>query len=906
MNLPKTPLKNLLPPLLLLLLPLLVNLPALAGWYVTDPLAFFGGTGVSGKHHAGYPWIDPNVGFQAQALGRLSAEQWLSGRVPWWNPYNGAGLPLAAEAQPAALFLPFILLMHFQSGGLWLEVLLQMLAGIATYALLRRIGLSRTAALGGALLFEFNGTFAWHGAPISTPIAFLPLLLLGIEQLRARVAADRAGGWLLVPAALAWSIYAGFPETAYIDGLFAGLWTLSRLAGLERRQQVRFAGRLCLAVGVGLLCSLPQIVPFAEFVALSHVGGHEGFFAHVPLPAPSLAQTLMPWLYGPIFAYDGPAGAVAASWRNVGGYFSVPGLFVALLGLAYGRRGLCLPLLGWIVLCLAKTYDVRPVSDLVNLLPMIKSVAFFRYAPPSWEFAGAVLAAMALDGMQRRPQPAHLDVLAALAATALCAAVALRLAGDPVRALLEAPHHAFTTGSLAWAACTAVVAAALALSHGRLRRAPHLLAVLLALDACLLFVPPIRSGLREPVQHGHGTAFLQAHARLQRVYSLGPLAPNYGAFFGVAQINHNYLPVTRDWVDYIHARLDPQADMVTYTGTANLSGKDYVAELAGTRRGAYEELGVKYVLAQAGTHPFAEAMLATTARSQPTRALPLEPDRPVVVAWTPAASSSLSFDAVTVLIGNYRGESDGVLRARVCVALADCAEGERALAGSVDNAPLAIRLDRPLRIDASGPHPPVVEATITQAGSRHPVALWLMDADEGRRARMDGNRATLVPKLGLLPAPGQQDTLPRAVYEGDDMAIYELPAPRPYFEAEGGDCSLQPSGRTRVSLHCEEPARLLRREAFYPGWTATVDGRPVPLERAHGLFQGLAVPAGTHAVAFDYRPTHALPMLGGFGIGLFALAAGGVREWRRKPTQRNGDARSSSITMASSRPSRAG
>ncbi len=160
----------------------------------------------------GMPWIDPNVGYQAHALGKLSADLLLHGQLPWWNPYNGVGLPLAAEAQPASLFLPFVLLYHFREGFMWVEVLLQILAGICTYAFLRKMRLTELAAVTGGVLYEFNGTFAWHGAPIIGPIAFLPMLLLGVEQLIQRTREGRSGGWWLIPIALAWSIYAGFPR----------------------------------------------------------------------------------------------------------------------------------------------------------------------------------------------------------------------------------------------------------------------------------------------------------------------------------------------------------------------------------------------------------------------------------------------------------------------------------------------------------------------------------------------------------------------------------------------------------------------------------------------------------------------------------------------------------------------
>ena len=54
-----------------------------------------------------------------------------------------------------------------------------------------------TASGTGAMLYELNGTFAWMpGGCLTAPIAFLPLLLYGIE--RSRRAGSRGLGLLLV------------------------------------------------------------------------------------------------------------------------------------------------------------------------------------------------------------------------------------------------------------------------------------------------------------------------------------------------------------------------------------------------------------------------------------------------------------------------------------------------------------------------------------------------------------------------------------------------------------------------------------------------------------------------------------------------------------------------------------
>ncbi len=44
-------------------------------------------------------------------------------------------------------------------------------------------------------------------------------------------------------------------------------------------------------------------------------------------------------------------------------------------------------------------------------------------------------------------------------------------------------------------------------------------------------------------------------------------------------------------------------------------------------------------------------------------------------------------------------------------------------------------------------------------------------------------------------------------------------------------------------------------EIYYPGWTATIDGRPAEIGRADYTLRALRVPAGSHKVVMEFRPT---------------------------------------------------
>jgi hypothetical protein len=69
--------------------------------------------------------------------------------------------------------------------------------------------------------------------------------------------------------------------------------------------------------------------------------------------------------------------------------------------------------------------------------------------------------------------------------------------------------------------------------------------------------------------------------------------------------------------------------------------------------------------------------------------------------------------------------------------------------------------------------------------------------------------------------------------------------------------------RMRVSLDC--PAYLVLTDTYYPGWKATVDGKPAPIRAADLYFRAIALEPGVHLVSFRYNP---LSVSLGLGVGL--------------------------------------
>jgi hypothetical protein len=595
---------ELLPALLLVGLAIVANLPYLIGWFNPNPLNQLSGLGTTTKAGLlpGFDAIDPNSGLTSQALGHLAAVDWRHGIIPWWNHNAGVGAPLAGGMQSAALF-PLVLLLGYSNGQVFFHLSLEVVAALATYFLIRRVTTSRLAAWAGGAAFCLNGTVAWLGHAPSNPIAFLPVLLLGIEKSRDATVAGRRRGWALVAIGLAFSLYAGFPETAYIDTLFAGLWTLIRIWQLPRREVVRFLGKVITGVVVGLLLAAPILVAFFDYLPHAYTGGHNGFFGHVSLVPASLPMTVLPYVYGPIFGFSpyDATGALAAAWGSIGGYLTTGLLVLAVIGL-FGRRHRPLRILlaAWIVVALARTFGVSIASAVVNAVPQMGNTAFYRYAPVSWELAVVVLAALGIDDIAAGDISALRR--AAAAVVALLATVLLALDSLPLlHHLVGAPHHrVWALASAGWGAAVVVaVAVAALLIRGRARTVA--LTALLVMDVLIMFLIPQLSAPRRTSFDAKPVAFLRSHLGTARFFTLGPLIPNYGSYFGLASAGDTDVPLPKLWTDYLTKNLDTNVDPIIFTGTtqANSAGPSPAQEFV-THFANYEAIGVKYLLLPRG------------------------------------------------------------------------------------------------------------------------------------------------------------------------------------------------------------------------------------------------------------------------------------------------------------------
>ena len=134
-------------------------------------------------------------------------------------------------------------------------------------------------------------------------------------------------------------------------------------------------------------------------------------------------------------------------------------------------------------------------------------------------------------------------------------------------------------------------------------RARRLIAALLvSLEALVLFALPELSAPRDVQVDRAAVTFLQHHLGLSRFFTLGPLQPNYGSYYAIASLNADDIPVPSEFGRFVNTQLDPAVNPLIFNGTppgrppsAPSPQKELTDHLPGYRNAA-----VQYVLAPAG------------------------------------------------------------------------------------------------------------------------------------------------------------------------------------------------------------------------------------------------------------------------------------------------------------------
>jgi hypothetical protein len=208
-------------------------------------------------------------------LYRLVASEWLSGRVPLWNPWLNGGQPLAAMNTAGVFYPPQLLATWLLPDGISLNMLMighVALAGAAAFLMARDAGVSRDASLLAGLSFALSGSILFH--------VYAPNALAGAAWAAWAIRAGirllerfDAGDFLVLSLALACTVLAGDPQSTVHAGIVVGIllwcryrWPARTQAVAHRRAIVGRCGVLVAAAMFGGLLSCVQLGLTREFM----------------------------------------------------------------------------------------------------------------------------------------------------------------------------------------------------------------------------------------------------------------------------------------------------------------------------------------------------------------------------------------------------------------------------------------------------------------------------------------------------------------------------------------------------------------------------------------------------------------------------------------------------------------
>jgi hypothetical protein len=584
-------------PLILIVLVVLIgNITLVTGLSNNDPIAWTSAISHELCRISCGRTIDPNVGAITQSLGHRAALDVIHGHLPWWNSLEGLGTPLAGEMQSAALF-PLTWLLAAPGGLVWMHIILEAIAGTTTFLFLRRLSVPVAFATMGGMLFALDGTFAWLANTVVNPLAFLPMLLLGVEIILDRSSDNTRRGLTVAAVALALSLYSGFPEGAYFDALFCGVWAIIRLFSLSPDRRVRALRRLAIAAVIGVGLALPTLVPFYDFVKVAYLGGHTSAIdGSASMPKMAIRALFNPYVYGLIF--DNPNASHV--WDTIGGYFTVSVSALGIVGLFGSRlRALRIFLAAWIIIAMAGSFDFFHLRALWNLIPLVDTSAFARYIISSCEMALIILAVLGIADLATRQRSRVY-----LAGSSIFMALVLLWCTLTAQSYNRGvAHHAHVRYLIIALGLIPFVAIGIIIVVSLLKRrwwSMYLVAAVLVGESLVMFMIPTVSAPKEINVDYAPINYLLQHQGEERFVDLGVLFPNWGSQFGLNEFSMIDLPFPRAFKNYIQTSLYPglkpaQEFLVTGGLVGTIKWENELVE----HFEAYENASVKYLLAPA-------------------------------------------------------------------------------------------------------------------------------------------------------------------------------------------------------------------------------------------------------------------------------------------------------------------
>ncbi len=831
------------------------GLPAVLGLSWWPSWSTSGMSTASGTRNAAYPaaldtWT---FGTVAWPLRHVAAQALRHGRLPLWDPNASLGLPLFGRYD-SQLLLPSEWLAVLGGPVTWTLLLLadMVLAGFGTYLFLRGTRLADIPALAGAVFYMFSGYFVWFYTVPSfiAEASILPWLFWVVDQ-RRQGTMGAVRSFAISAFVIGMLLESGQPQVAVLVLLGCALYlVVGALLSPEPLRQIIRLISIIAGVPLGVAVALPQLRLFSEMLHVGYSLHSPGAYSGTAVNVLNLTSMIWPYLLGQLgspWQSTVNLGSGAARFVQEGFpmMLGAVGLFTMCLALtqqfaiAWGRKNLRGADAAWwsllVVLYLVLLLLLPPgplnilgPTNLVQSLwqhSVLNQVNFPRYVVPLLSFLAAAFVAAGTNAV------AQLKRWQLLVTSAACLVVVGALLVPVVRiagVTLQSAEGGYMWDSIVISMVVFVVGLGMALTiaflaeTGRVTVQRAQVAILLVLMAEL--VSCVRYGLAMGDEYLRLAPFLTVVAcgplvltRRERLISpvlgaalLATAVILYHAQYGLPRLQDPYSTKKPAYMDFVAARQNAASAPRRLLQTFPYMVPNFPSSLG-----------------MANLPTSSPLQIGTTA----WYILNTLTDKPEGVPYylLPNQWWGMSTDPQSALIAwnNY-------VTRRVYYNLVGVRYIVDAPKGWWSHHQLS-HVDEVFRDS---------EAVVYEDKNALPRAFAVASArrvpDLATAQNMLLTPGINLRRTAIIEAP--EGSLPDSILKPghDDF--------RPIHIASYTS--------TLISLNTDfdQPELAILTDAFYPGWTASVDGRQAAIYRVDTIARGVIVPAGKHQVVLSYYP----------------------------------------------------
>jgi Bacterial membrane protein YfhO len=513
--------------------------------------------------------------FFEPALAVTGNDYW-SGTLPLWNPYQAYGQPFAAGMQAQPFFpLTILLSLHVTPWTYNLYLLTRLfIAGFFTYLFLR-LFLDFLPAVTGGVAIMLGGYYLLEMVMPHLSVEMLtPAAFFAGERLLRR---HSYGNLLAFTAILFLINLGGMPESALL--LFALLYcylVLRIAVEVEIREWFAAAGWILLPSLAALCLSSVILLPFVEFL-------RHGYNTHdLAGTGGAMPGLLFHWFSANVFNYLFPL--LYGPYRELSNEFGIIVFFfilISLFGIFAKSKHPAKPeaesrlrfITIFFLICLAllamKRYGVQPINE-IGRLPFFRLVDMYKYDEALVTFCAAVLCGVGAQRLLRRDLPQTVIAIGLVVAFAMIPLAAYEgqstIVGE-LKSGLEGRQVPAKYPEIALGLAAIVLfflAISVFLFDKRRRRLGVAVLLLLTTELSLNFVPSIYyidahlpTEARDPYAGAPYVTFLQRHTEnLERIFAReSVLYPDWASVFRLGDIRDldamyywRYLPFLRNFI----------------------------------------------------------------------------------------------------------------------------------------------------------------------------------------------------------------------------------------------------------------------------------------------------------------------------------------------------------------------